>query len=134
MQELIHKTKVYYADTDAGQVVYHANYLKFFEEARTEYIHAYNIKFRELEQSFEVLFAVKKLTIDFVKPARLEDEVYIFTKIQQIKRVSIIFSQNMRLNSTDGPIAANAIVKLGCVSSKDMSIQPIPEFILKKWR
>jgi acyl-CoA thioester hydrolase len=132
--DLVYQAKVYYGDTDAGRVVYHANYLKFFEAARTEYLHAYNITLTELEQKFGVLFTIRSLTADFIAPARLEDMLYITTTIKQLKNVTIIFSQNIRLNSKDGAIICAVEVKLGCVNAENMQVQKIPEFILNALR
>lgn len=133
MQELIYETKIYYGDTDAGKVVYHANYIKIFEEARTEYLHHYDISLTKLEYEHDTIFAVRKLNIDYIKPARLEDKVFIFTRIKELKKVSITFHQYMKLDNLEGGIICAIDVKLGCISLA-MKPKPIPEFILKKWR
>ena len=73
------KYRVYYEDTDAGGVVYYANYLKFFERARTDFLRALNISQNELLQSEKLIFVVRRCEIDYVSPAKLDDlvEVYV---------------------------------------------------------
>lgn len=85
--------RVYYEDTDAGGVVFYANYLKFFERARTEWLRRLGATNSELAQRDHRLFVVKKVEIQYRKPARLDDMLVIQSKMTRLTRASIIFEQ-----------------------------------------
>ena len=87
------KLKVYTEDTDYGGVVYHANYLKFFERARTEYLCAHSQSLTTLKDNFELSFVIKSVKIDYLKPARLEQTLIILTRIVKFGSASLIFEQ-----------------------------------------
>lgn len=86
--------RVYYEDTDAGGVVYHANYVCFFERARTEYLRQLGFSQQALFEQ-NLAFVVKKLEIDYKIPARLDDLLTVETTISELKRASIVFSQRL---------------------------------------
>ncbi len=86
--------RVYYEDTDAGGVVYHANYLNFFERARTEFLRQYNFSQQELFAK-SIAFVVRRIEIDYRFPARLDDLLSVETTISEVKKASIIFKQNL---------------------------------------
>lgn len=95
-----HLVRVYYEDTDAGGVVYHARYLHFFERARTELLRSLGFEQQNLFQEYQLAFVVKKMDIDFVKAAKLDDKLVVKTKIAKIKRASIIFEQFLYRDET----------------------------------
>lgn len=95
-----HLVRVYYEDTDAGGVVYHARYLHFFERARTELLRSLGFEQQNLFQEYQLAFVVKKMDIDFVKAAKLDDKLVVKTKIAKIKRASIIFEQSLYRDET----------------------------------
>ncbi len=84
---------VYYEDTDAGGVVYHANYLKFFERARTEMLRAVGVHQQSLlEQG--IGFVVRHMEIDFLKGAKLDDHLEVVTRVSELKKASLTFCQD----------------------------------------
>lgn len=132
-KELKYHRKIYYGDTDAGGVVYHADYIRLFEEARTEFMHSFGFKLRDLEKQNNLIFIVSNLSIKYLKPIYLEDEIIIFTKIKELRKVSVTFSQYIKLNNKDD-VVCNFEVKLGCIDLTAMKPNPIPDFITKHWR
>jgi acyl-CoA thioester hydrolase len=85
--------RVYYEDTDAGGIVFYANYLKFFERARTEWLRACGIDQRKLVESDGVLFVVKRTALDYSAPARLDDLIHVVSRIERLGRASVDFHQ-----------------------------------------
>jgi len=87
--------KVYYEDTDAGGVVYYANYLKFIERARTDAIASVNFTNSNLKENYGIHIIVKSCNLNFIKPSRLEDKLDIFSEIVEVKNVSIKMKQDI---------------------------------------
>ena len=92
--------KVYYEDTDSGGVVYYANYLKFLERARTDAITSLNFSNKNLIEKFGIYIIVKSCNLNFHKPAKLEDNLNIISKVLEVKNVSIIMKQNIFVNDS----------------------------------
>ena len=95
MREFIYQLKVFYEDTDSGGVVYYANYLKFFERARTEAITEIGLSNKKLLDEFGVLIIVKSCNIDYKKPAKLEDQLEIKSIISSISNSSFKMTQKV---------------------------------------
>jgi len=87
------RIRVYYEDTDAGGVVYYANYLKYFERARTEWLRRLGVNQSQLAETERRLFVVKSVEIQYRRPAKLDDELIIHTDVTRMKRASIQFEQ-----------------------------------------
>jgi len=87
--------RVYYEDTDAGGVVYNANYLKFAERARTEVLRSLNISQDELMRKEGTMFVVRRIEIDFKKPAKLDDLISVETIMGEFKGASTVWQQNL---------------------------------------
>lgn len=117
---------IYYEDTDAGGVVYHSNYLKFFERARTELLRSVGVSQQVLLEK-NTGFVVRHMDIDFIQGAKLDQQLTVLTTISQLKRVSITFCQE--LVNPDGKILCKALVKVACIDSKLMKPQAIPSSI-----
>jgi len=103
--------KIHYHDTDCGGIVYYANYLKYFEEARTEHMSIKGIDLRELAKA-GTLFVVRKVDIDYKSPARYGDNITILTEITRIKNVSIEFFQEAKRGTK---VLVSATTKLVCI-------------------
>lgn len=121
---------IYYEDTDAGGVVYHANYLKFFERARTELLRSQGIIQNTLLEQ-EVGFVVRHMDIDYIQGATLDEQLEVLTSIVNLKRASISFCQE--LVNLEGRILCKATVKVACVNIKQMKPQAIPSNILSEF-
>ena len=127
-KEFKHEIKVYYEDTDSGGVVYYANYLKFLERARTEAIISLGFSNTKLLNKYGILIIVKSCKINFIKPARLEDKIQIYSKISSIKKVAFIMSQTIKLKKQ---ILAEAEIRLAVVN-KNGKPSKIPKILLKR--
>jgi len=106
--------RVYYEDTDAGGVVYYANYLKFFERARTDFLRSLGISQQKLIEEENLAFVVRKCEIEFQKPAKLDDELDISIKILETGLASITMLQEAK---RDGEILATLNVKIAFVTA-----------------
>lgn len=118
---------VYYEDTDAGGVVYHANYLKFFERARTEMLRALGISQRILLEQ-KLGFVVRHADIDFFHAARLDDQLKVRSCIAELKKASLTFCQE--LVNPEGQLLCKALVKVACIDNQKMRPQAMPQSII----
>nr|WP_278979357.1 tol-pal system-associated acyl-CoA thioesterase [Providencia alcalifaciens] len=123
--------RVYYEDTDAGGVVYHARYLAFFERARTEMLRNKGINQQSLLAE-NLGFVVRNMTIDFVKGARLDDLLEVETEIVEIKRASLLFQQ--RLVDSQGNLLCGATALIACVDSSKMKPKALPKSIVAEFK
>lgn len=123
--------RVYYEDTDAGGVVYYANYLKFFERARTEWLRAAGIEQRRLSDEFGLQFVVADLHCEYRRPARLDDALTVDLRVQRIGRASIVFAQTAWRGAD---ALAHATVKVGCVDVRRLAPAPMPAVLLDAFR
>jgi len=104
--------RIYYEDTDAGGVVYYANYLKYLERGRTEFIRALGVEQRELARETGLAFAVRSLTAEYLKPAVLDDELVVTTTVEALGRAQVTFAQSIaRANET----LLTAQVRVACL-------------------
>jgi len=105
--------RIYYEDTDSGGVVYYANYLKYMERARTEWLRSLSIEQDELIQQKGVLFAVRKVEIDYLSAARFNDSLMVATEINEVSGASIEFKQTITKGSdNDVVIICHATIKI----------------------
>jgi acyl-CoA thioester hydrolase len=124
--------RVYYEDTDAGGVVYYANYLKFFERARTERLRALGFEQDELRTQEGVLFAVKSIQADYLKPARFNELLLVTAEVREIKRASLLFAQEVRRSGELGEKLCEAIVRIVCLNDSDLRPMAIPDYLLQR--
>lgn len=118
---------IYYEDTDAGGVVYHSNYLKFFERARTEMLRAKGISQQVLLEQ-NIGFVVRHIDIDFLQGAKLDDKLNVVSYLTEMKRASLIFCQE--IVNPDGDILCKAIVKVACIDNMKMKPKAMPKSII----
>lgn len=111
-QSLEHSVRVYYEDTDSGGVVYYANYLKYLERARTELLRALGVEQQQLLEQTGLVFAVRSIAADYLKPARLDDLLQIETTLQDLGRAQVIFAQTIRRGET---VLLTATVRVACL-------------------
>ena len=122
--------RVYYEDTDAGGIVYYANYLKFFERARTEWLRGIGVGQQELLEQHNALFVVKSVSADYHAPAKLDDTVRLTLSIAKMGRASIVFLQQAWRGET---LLNTAQVKIGCVDSS-MRPRAVPDAVAERMR
>lgn len=118
--------RVYYEDTDAGGVVYHARYLHFFERARTEYLRALSFSQQTILNTDKIAFVVRNMVIDFRLPAKLDDLLVVDTSIKMLKGATIIFEQTLKKEEI---ILCQATVKVASVDLGKMKPVAMPENI-----
>ena len=120
--------RVYWEDTDAGGVVYYANYLKFMERARSEWLRALGFEQDELRRSAGVMFVVRKVEVEYLSPARFNDELHVDVSVHEIGRASLSVKQTL----TRGPTClVSAKVRLACVNASNFKPVKIPTPILQ---
>ena len=124
------QVRVYYEDTDAGGVVYHSNYLNFMERARTEWLRHIGFEQHTLIEKDEILFAVRKISIDYHKPALFNEQLNIKTRVIHTRRASLVFEQII-FNQSEETIC-KAEIKIACLNSTTMKPEPIPETIISE--
>ena len=123
--------RVYYEDTDASGVVYHASYLRFFERARTEWLRAQGFGQDALLREFALAFTVASLQIDFRRPARLDDELRVGTQVREPRRASLVFEQTLH-RLADEALIARCSVRVACVAAADFRPLPLPAELLAR--
>jgi acyl-CoA thioester hydrolase len=121
------RVRVYYEDTDAGGVVFYANYLKFFERARTEWLRHAGIEQHALTQSDSVMFVVKSTAVDYIAPAKLDDELKLTVVVQRFGKASVEFVQQAwRIGETDDTLLAVGRIRVACVGCTSFKPCAIP--------
>ncbi len=129
--------RVYYEDTDAGGVVFYANYLKFFERARTEWLRAMGFHQHSLAQTEGVIFVVKNTSVDYLSPAKLDDVLTLTVVIEKLGRASISFVQEAWRSDPDTgntTLLARGSITVVSVDTATFRPQAIPEKILHATR
>ena len=128
--------RIYYEDTDAGGVVYYANYLKFLERCRTEWLRAVGHQQADLLRDQGVAFVVRSVNIDYLKPARLDDQLLVGLEVDKISRAQIFFRQHIRRanDTVEGGWVelVSAAIHIVCVNSALMKTTSIPAFLRSK--
>ena len=127
--------RVYYEDTDTGGVVFYANYLKFFERARTEWLRAAGIGQQGLSEQQHRMFVVKSTAVDYHAPAKLDDELKLTVVVERLGRASVQFFQEAwRVGSGEPLLLASGQIKVGCVDTRTFKPSPIPDDVLARIR
>lgn len=123
--------RVYYEDTDSGGVVYYANYLKFMERARTEWLRARGFEQDALLRDRQVLFAVRALSVDYHRPARFNDLLEVVSRIAEAGGASLTFVQSVRrADSTE--VLCGARVKVACIDAENFRARRLPRQLMRE--
>lgn len=123
--------RVYWEDTDAGGVVYHASYVRFFERARTEWLRAAGIGQQRLREEHGVVFVVHGMDIRFKRPARLDDLLEASVVVTELRSASFKVDQSLRRQG-EMPDLVDARVRIACVEPDSWRPCAIPEFLLQE--
>lgn len=124
----VHEIRVYWEDTDAGGVVYYANYLKFMERARTEWLRSLGFEQQVLRETYGVVFVVRRVEIDYLAPARLDDRLVVTSTPLEMTRTCLTVAQEI---ATDNPLT-RAKVQIVCIDPERFKPVKIPESLLEK--
>jgi len=116
--------RVYYEDTDAGGVVYYANYLKFFERARTEWLRSFGLNQDKLALEEGLIFVVRRALLDFARPARLDDLLEVTVEPLKVARVYVDLAQEARRGTQ---LLARAEVRVACLNQSSFKPVAIPQ-------
>lgn len=103
------RVRVYYEDTDAGGIVYYANYLRFFERARSDWLRRIGAVHTELDAQSGLVFVVKDVAIDYIAPARLDDELVVDVRVQEARRASMRLAQLARDAASGEPRVISSV-------------------------
>jgi acyl-CoA thioester hydrolase len=120
--------RVYYEDTDAGGVVYYANYLKFMERARSEWLRAQGFDQDELLRAHGIIFVVRHVTVDYFKPALFNDELDVTVEPVESGRSRIFFAQNVRRGDA---LLAGARISVVCINATSFKPVKMPDVIIQ---
>ena len=125
--------RVYWEDTDGGGIVYYANYLRFLERARTEWLRSLGFSQRTLSEQAGILFAVVSLSIDYRRPARLDDELEVTCEPVLDGPVTLLFEQSIRRRDQAQSAAQRLLIQAGvrvaCVDARTLRPKRLPEFL-----
>jgi len=124
-------TRVYWEDTDAGGVVYYANYLKFMERCRTDWLRELGIDQLQLRAERGLQFAVVSVTVDFLRPAVLNDEIIVTAELMRMSGATITFKQTIMRGDAQ---LIDASTRVACLDSGTLKPRPIPKDLFVEWR
>ena len=124
-----HPIRVYWEDTDAGGIVFYANYLKFFERARTEWLRALGIGQHALREETGGMFVVSKTTIKYHRPAKLDDQLRVTATLAEGGRASLVIAQQAWLGET---LLCEGTIRIGWVDAATMKPARIPSSVLER--
>jgi len=120
--------RVYWEDTDAGGIVFYANYLKFFERARTEWLRSLGIEQRHLKETTGGMFVVAETSVHYLRPARLDDELIVTARMQQGGRASMTIHQQVLLKNA---LICEGRIRIGWVDVASLQPHRIPQTIIE---
>ena len=123
--------RIYWEDTDAGGVVYYANYLKLMERCRTEWLRALGIDQSVLRRERSLQFAVVSVTVDFLRPAVLDDEVLVTAELERMRGATISFKQTIMRGDRQ---LVEASTRVACLDSGTLRPRAIPKDLFVEWR
>ena len=131
MTEFRHPVRIYYEDTDAGGVVYYANYLKFFERCRTEWLRSLGHHQVDLLAKHDIAFVVKSVAADYKRPGRLDDHLEAGLRLSHLGRAQLQFEQWVERINPDGAreTLVTGHVKLACVNLKTLRPVSLPDWL-----
>ncbi len=122
--------RVYWEDTDAGGIVFYANYLKFFERARTEWLRSLGLQQSKLRATTGGFFVVGETSVRYMRPARLDDELLVTARLEEQGRASLIIAQQATMKQ-DGTLLCEGTIRIGWVDASSLRPARIPSTILE---
>jgi acyl-CoA thioester hydrolase len=126
--------RVYYEDTDSGGIVYYANYLRFMERARTEWLRARSVEQDRLLGEHGVIFAVRSVQLDYLRPARFNQLLAVSAKVVGTGRASLTFEQEVMLQTAEGgdEVLCRGRIRIACLDAHSLKPRPIPAGIQRE--
>jgi len=128
IKKFIWPVRVYYEDTDAGGVVFYANYLKFFERSRTEMLRAMGYEQDELIVNAGIIFVVRSVQVEYLNPARFNELLQVSAEVTLAKKVSLTFEQ---LITRGDDVLCTSNIRIACLDANTLRPKAIPENLLE---
>jgi len=128
--EFVWPVRVYWEDTDAGGVVYYANYLRFMERARTEWLRALGVEQTMLKEQLNVLMVVAQVQANYRRPARYGDQLQVHCRVTEIGKVSLSFEQRIYRDAVGGELLLDGTVKVGCIDAGSFRPKALPQVVI----
>lgn len=125
--------RVYWEDTDAGGVVYYANYLRFLERARTEWLRAQGIEQVPLKEQHGVLMVVAQVNVTYRRPARYGDLLQVSSRIVEAGKVSLSFEQRVTRETVEGELLLDGVIRVACIDADSFRPKAFPELIVQSF-
>jgi acyl-CoA thioester hydrolase len=125
------KTRIYWEDTDAGGVVYYANYLKFMERCRTEWLRHLGVDQHTIRRERRLQFAVASITVRYLQPAVLDDEITVSAELERLRGATIEFKQTIWRGEVQ---LIDAGTRVACLDSDSLKPRAIPKDLFTEWR
>lgn len=131
--DIFHITqRVYYEDTDFSGVVYHANYLRFFERARTEWLRFRGVQQDQMLEQEKLVFTIPSIDVRYHRAARFDDVLAVTVQVKQAKRVSMMFEQEIRRDTVAGELLCSAQARAACVTFDTWKPTALPAVLRDK--
>lgn len=130
MQTFDWTVRVYYEDTDSGGVVYYANYLRFMERARTEWLRALGFEQDALIRDAGVIFAVRSASVDYLRPARFNEQLTVCSTVHNSGRANVVFVQQI-LRADDAELLTSGRIKIASLDAETFRPKPMPKDLLE---
>jgi acyl-CoA thioester hydrolase len=127
----VHPVRVYWEDTDAGGIVYYANYLKFMERARTEWLRALGVEQERLKEEQGLMFVVVHADVSFRKPARYGDSLQVSCALEERSRASMTFRQQVVRDGT-AELLVEGLVRIACLDAAKLKPRGLPEVVMRE--
>lgn len=124
-----HPVRVYWEDTDAGGIVFYANYLRFFERARTEWLRSLGVEQQAMRERTGAMFVVSDASVHFRAPARLDDQLDVTVGVHHAARASLVLRQQALRH---GELLAEGEIRIACVDAPTLRLRRIPDDILQR--
>ncbi len=125
--------RVYWEDTDAGGVVYYANYLRFLERARSEWLRTLGIDQARLLTEERLQFVVVEANIRYHRPAKFDDELVVTAALGSLGGASVTFAQEIRRGTVAGELLVSATVRAACIASDTLKPRPLPDALMAQF-
>jgi tol-pal system-associated acyl-CoA thioesterase len=122
-----HSVRIYYEDTDAQGIVYFANYQRFMERGRTEWLRDYGITQEALHRTHGMFFSVVSTAVKYKKPALLDQQVVVMTRVQEVRGIRVVFAQEVRLDTAAGELLTSAECVAVCIDATTLKARRLPD-------
>ena len=132
MSQFVLPVRVYLEDTDAQGVVYNASYFRFLERARTEWLREHGIDHNDMREEEGILLLLVGTEVKFIKPARLDDMLYVTVELSELKGARFVFEQRVRRGEPDGEILCRGVAEVACMDIEEHKPRRVPAALMSE--